>query len=261
MALRLGADTPAKAYVDGAAVSKLYLGSSLVADYSAAPARAFIRDQAVSYHSSATANASQEVVNRPANVVAGDLLLLLTFADLGAITAYTPPTGFAAPTGTAEAVAASGLVMLSVAQKVATSSEPSSYTLQAYATTANGFSVLYAIGNVGAATDVRVNIANSASSSTQHTSPTVTPVTAKGLNLRGIAMDKTTGAGSWTPGTAPAGYTLERSDTDPAGFTWAAAWRRDYDSVTATGTQVFPFTNNPVGAGQGLGWNIIIPSA
>lgn len=259
MALNLGVDAATAAFVGSDSVSKLYLGSDLVADYSATPSRAFIRDVGIAYHLS-TAN-TNEVANRPANVVAGDLLLLITVADFGAITAFTPPTGFAHPTGTAELVGGSNLVMVSISQKVATGSEPTTYQHGAYSTGADGISLMYAIGNVGAAASTRVTVATSASSTTTLTSPTVTPVTTKNLNLRGTARDFGGGGGTFTPGSTPAGYTLVRSDQDPGKYTWVTTYSRDYDSTTATGTQAFPFTVSPATAAAGLGWNVVVASA
>lgn len=259
MPMRSGSSLVTKAYLGATQVKKAYRGASLVADYSGTPARAFIRDAAVSYQS-VGGTATTETVTRPTNYQVGDLLLLVVISDEGTAATHTPPTGFTHPTGTAEAVGGTGRAVVSISQKVAAAGEPTSYTLAAFDTTGDGIAVMYAIGNVGAAADTRVNAASSVTSATLLTSPTVTPVTAKGLNLRGVAQDSGGGV-VWTPGAAPSGYTLLRSDTHSLGYIWAATYLRDYDSTAATGTQDFTFTNAPSNNRVGVGWNVVIPSA
>lgn len=261
MPLFRGSSPVTKVYRGSSLVQKIYRGSTLVADFGAppAPTRAFIRDVAVSQHP-AGGSATAKTFNRPANVVAGDLLLLFALSDEDAIASFTPPTGFTHPTGTAEALSGTNRAIVSISQKVATGSEPSTYTHGAFGITGDGMSIIYAIGNVGAATDTRVMAASSATSATSLISPTVTPVAAKNLLIRGISQDGGATGTVWTPGAAPTDYSLLRSDHGPSGWLWSGMWVRDYDSVAATGTQAFTMSSVPSQNRVGVGFSVAIPS-
>jgi hypothetical protein len=223
------------------------------------PTRAFIRDVAVTVHN-VGGSATAKTFNRPANVVAGDLLLVIASTDEDPVTAFSPAPGFAHPTGTAEVSAVGGGASVSISQKVATASEPTTYTHGTFGTTGDGFTIVYAIGNAAAASNTRIAAASSAASSVSITTPTLTPAAAKNLLIRGVAQDSPSGGVAWTPGTPPAGYELLRSQTHPGGWVWLGLWTQDYDTTTATGTRAFTFTNSPVTGRAGAGFTLAIAS-
>lgn len=101
-----------------------------------------VRSRTTATHSSASGTATGETIAKPDGVVSGDLLVLYTVVDSGALADITVPTGF---TQLGELSAGAGNVMHSVAYKVAGTSEPTSYTYANFGTSGDGASVLVAV--------------------------------------------------------------------------------------------------------------------
>ena len=121
-----------KCYRGTVAISAIYRGTSLVFSTAAAgpvattiPVYPSVRSAASVTHSSSTGTVTAETVNRPDGVQQGDLLVLYSVMDYGALSDLTVPTGF---TQLGELSAGTSNVAHSVAYKVATASEPTTYT-------------------------------------------------------------------------------------------------------------------------------------
>jgi hypothetical protein len=252
-------------YKGSVAVPNVYVGSSNVHAPSGPVVRAYIKDTSFASHNS---SATGETIARPANYAAGDLIVLAIVQDMGGAANITTPSGFTSLGTLATGVTgASGGAVHGIFYKVATGSEPASYSFTVNSSS-DGLARCFVIsGWTGNTANLRYAQAATASSNTAHSAPAVTPLTNKNLILRGVAHDDNEGSASWT-WTAPTGHVLagKAGETglntlkNAGGYVGAAFAMRDYDSTTALAAGSFAMTGSGTVARAGVGWSLAIPS-
>ncbi len=141
---------------------------------------------------------SGKQVSRP-TTQAGDLLVLILSADAGDHTGTVLPTGF---TEIGRNSLGTGRLHYLVGTKVATSSEPSAYSLTV-PTGSDAMASLISIQNADTSAQPIISKTNTSASTTSHIAPKVAPKGSSDLLLSTVALDSTNpailGTNSWTP--------------------------------------------------------------
>ncbi|MEV4837797.1 hypothetical protein AB0K05_24965 [Nonomuraea sp. NPDC049486] len=201
-------------------------------------------------HTTATNDASGTyTINRPPGTTEGDILVLAHATDSGAVTTLTAPSGFSVELSQASAQTYTrGRVFL----KAAGASEPATYTLTKTASDAAA-AILICISG---AELPAVSAASSSGSGSNVSTPSVTPSTASGIEVRFAAGD---GNETGRTFTAPATYTEPSgADINIGGYTHLTAAYKVLSSAAATGALNFTASGTMVSY---VGFTIFLPSA
>ncbi|MDB5186710.1 MAG: exported protein of unknown function [Candidatus Saccharibacteria bacterium] len=182
--------------------------------------------------------AGTPTVTKPSSIVAGDLLVIVYATDSGDITSMTMPSGF---TEIVAITNGNGAGHLKVATKVATGSEPASYVVGTPSNASVRLDVL-SVQDVETSVAPAVASALTASSSTTHVAPSVTPTGPNDLllSVAAAAYPSSVPTTSWT---APSGMT-EVTDSSPDGWISATVARQALVSGAATGTKTFSLSSS-----------------
>jgi hypothetical protein len=185
-----------------------------------------------------TATANNGPVTTPVGTAAGDVIVLVYAADTGNMSAMTFPSGFTEISATTNGTAAGHL---KIATKTATASEPTSYTVGTPLDASIRLDAI-TIQNADTAVAPVVAAVKTASSSTSHAAPSVTPTGSNDLLLSVAAINTgaSVGSASWT---APNGMT-ELTDSLVDGWLTSTVASQSLTSNAATGTRTFGYTSS-----------------
>lgn len=224
------------------AVSAIYRGTALVwakanlvgFQDATVDINASIRSYKTTTHSSGAKTVTAETVTRPINVAAGDLLVLYTIADSGTTGDYVVPSGF---TELGRVIGSPGARHV-VSYKVATASEPTTYTYARYSAASDGVSLLACVRDWNGSTANLSFIIDSNAAATGTFTPSVTPKTARNLLMTSIATDDDSAARvwGWIPpnGAAAVGYAH-----NAGGWSSGSVSHEVWNSSSATGQRAW----------------------
>lgn len=176
-------------------------------------------------------------VTKPAGTAAGDTIVLVYAADTGNMSAMTFPSGFSEISATTNGNAAGHL---KIAIKTATGSEPATYSVGMPADASVRLDAI-TIQNADTSISPVAAATQTASSSTSHTAPSVTPTGPNDLllSVASINTGSSVGSASWT---APSGMT-ELTDALSDGWLTSTVAAQSLSSNAATGTRTFGLTS------------------
>lgn len=177
-----------------------------------------------------------KAVAKPANVQAGDLLLMIVSADWGLGTEIGPSNGF---TQIKEHDLGTDYLKVNVAYKVAGSSEPSTYPVDV-TTNTDARVDLIAIRNAKTSGPIAVSsvgVIDNTNLTSAHT-PEVVPSTGKGLHIATVAVSKSQVAQYDYSFTAPTGMT-ELTDTNTGRWIAMSTAYATYNSISTVPSKGF----------------------
>jgi hypothetical protein len=180
-------------------------------------------------HTTAVSGSASFTIARPPGTTEGDTLVLAFFKDEGNASTIVTPSGY---TSIAEQNSGTTYTRGKAFIKAAGGSEPTTYTLDRGTGGSSSAAILICLEG----TALPAVVASvSAGTGNNITTPSVTPSSANGIELRFAAAD---GDGSARTITPPAGYTEPTgADVNESGFTHLEAAYKVLSSSAATGTQ------------------------
>jgi poly(3-hydroxybutyrate) depolymerase len=234
-------------------ISRVYQGANLVYELAAATIPATVRSITAA---SIAYNTTAKTIAKPAGTATGDLLLLAIHIDYGAMSAFAPPSGFTVLQSIDQG---NNLSKCLIAYKVATASEPASYTMS-IPVDADCRADMIAVQDAETSVAPAIAMTTGSASNTAHTAPTVTPKSASGLLLCIASKDATTSGVTfaWTP---PTGMT-ERSDATVNTYLSMTTATVGWDSANATGARQFGLAVTPTTttATEALLTSVVVPT-
>lgn len=249
------AETAARVYMGGQRIARVYVGGQRIWDEpTAEPAPEVVPANIVGTSNTNVAySTTAKTIGKPTGVAAGDMLFAVASCDWGTAEAFNLPSGF---TALAKHDRGANLPKMLFGYKIATASEPTSYTF-AIPVDADARLTMFAIRDVEPGAIPAIATRATPSSATTHPTPGVTPSSKHGLRLEAVSLSGST-TGRTFNWTAPAG-TTEQVDTTTNGYQTQAVATGEHATTSAVPAASWSLTTTSA-AMPGISASIVIPS-